>query len=198
MRDLDFESCGLRALDGLKRRERHFVHTVLSAAILGFWDGTRLAAIWWPVQEVMCIEKGKHLNSACGEILPYVPLSTADKTLTRQHRTVAHSDHGVQSRSAGCGAEAELHRACTSSSLISISPPPSSLGLSSGTTAGLSFASSSCRPLSRACPACLLAAVQIPALPYLATSPSLLSPPDDTSLHPRTFPISHSLLPLCN
>lgn len=111
--------------------------------------------------------------------LPYVLLSTADKTLTRQHRAVAHSDHGVQSRSGGGRAEAKLYRACTSSSLISISPPPSWLGWSSGTTAGLSVASSSCRRLVYRAPAllaCLLAAVQIPALPNPATAPTLFSP----------------------
>jgi len=162
------------------------------------WDGTHLAVRWWPVREGMCMSMGKHLNSACGEMFTLCTAIHRRQTLTRQHRAVAHSDHGVQSRSAGCGAEAKLYRACTSSSLISISPPPSWLGWSSGTTAGLSFASSSCRRLSRACPVWLACCCTNTRPAQSRHHPNTLLASDDTSLHLHTTPISHILLRFCH
>ena len=108
------------------------ISCIPSAAILGSWDRTHLALRWRPGWEVMCIQMGKHLNSACGEMFTLCTAVHGRQTLTRQHRAVAHSGHGVQSRSGGGRAEAKLYRACTSSSLISISPPPSCLGWLSG------------------------------------------------------------------
>ena len=90
---------------------------------------------------------------------------------------------------------AELYRACTSSSLISISPPPSWLGLSSGTTAGQS-ARLACRRLSR-----------LPCFELAGTNtrpaqsrhhPNTLLASDDTSLHLHTTRTIHSLLSLCH
>jgi hypothetical protein len=144
------------------------------------------------------IETGKHLNSACGEMFTLCTAIHRRQTLTRQHRAVAHSGHAVQSRSGGGCAEAKLccvHRHCPLSSLISISPPPSWLGLSSGTTAGQS-ARLACRRLSRACPALLAATNTRPA--QSRHHPNTLLASDDTSLHPHTTLISHNLLILCH
>lgn len=72
-------------------------------------DPVRWRAGW----EVMCIQMGKHLNSACGEnvylMYCYPPQTNAHTAAPRR----GTSDHSVQSRSGGGCAEAKLYRACT-------------------------------------------------------------------------------------
>ena len=119
----------------------------------------------------------------------------------RSHGSTApwHTRATLCNLALAAGVQRQNYVACTGtrtlSSLISISPPPSWLGLSSGTTAGQS-ARLACRRLSR-----------LPCFELAGTNtrpaqsrhhPNTLLASDDTSLHPHTTRTIHSLLSLCH
>lgn len=145
------------------------------------------------------IEMGKHLNSACGELFTLCTVIHRRQTLTHGSTAPWHTRATLCNLALAAGVQRQnyvaVHRHCTLSSLISISPPPSWLGLSSGTTAGQS-ARLACRRLSR-----------LPCFELAGTNtrpaqsrhhPNTLLASDDTSLHPHTTRTIHSLLSLCH